>query len=847
MKEEDLDKLFYHILRNWDKGDNSFTYRGLDFFELTQFYLWDKIGRALRRKYFPERATEQIPSSGKPKTSSPGDHVSPVDSAYSGDPHQKRIMVPVRPAILNPIIEALREKPRIQVIPTGFDWEAYKSHSMEDLPNEDRDFINGFISNLVAGLDAFEIKLAQSDLRSLEDEMAMIIASLPAMHEEFEQIQPDLVLLHVDNHPPYQVYAQIAQNRNIPVMMFQHGLDCEHYILDNAYADYIAVWGESRKKRYESFSEHPAVIRVTGNPHFENYSLAENHKQHDLIWVTRPHSSIKCYSPYRFPTEASDIMEALLRFMEANPERELIVRPHPFADVELLKSLANNSPSADRITFDRDSSIRDLIGGATLVLSEDSTVALEAMLLGKPLVHVHFANNKPVLKIEEYAAGYLAKNDSELNSLLVQQVKDPHTFNEDLREGQKRFIKDHAGPQDGKSLERITDFVAQAIKTNMKKIGFISLNDHVPWGGSEVFWSDLAEHLIDDGNYKVAIAPKFWEDSPDRVKELLEKGAVDMRRKPVKKLRLKQRLANKLLPPSLKFRPRRKHADVVRDFRPDLMVISLGDHNRGQEWMKICRKYSIPYILIVQLVKDAHFPPDSSKTYADLKEGYRCAERVLVPSHDNLHILQKQFALKLENAEIINNPVRKIENQPSYPEGEPHQVAMVASLNMNHKGQDILLDCLRQDKWQERPIHFNLYGKGAHENIIRNLIDLYGIKNVSLCGYADLEEIWSKNQILCMPSRMEGLSLAFLEALQCERSAIVTRVGDTERFIEDNVNGFLIGAPQTDMLDEALERAWTRRSEWRTMGKKANIKLQELIQEDPVSVVARKIDSYISF
>jgi glycosyltransferase involved in cell wall biosynthesis len=368
----------------------------------------------------------------------------------------------------------------------------------------------------------------------------------------------------------------------------------------------------------------------------------------------------------------------------------------------------------------------------------------------------------------------------------------------------------------------------------MKKVAFISLNDHVPWGGSEVLWSELAMKFLAREGFEVAISPAKWEPTPGVISKLLSLGARDYRRV-VKWLpmfihrnlvRTFPRALRNLLPFGI--------YEALTSFKPDLAIISLGDHNLGEDWARVCRQCGIPYVLIVQLVKDASYPPSNSIYYQRLLDSYTGAVLVLLPSYDNQFLLEKQFARKLDNAVVVNNPIRKVEKIPVYPENQVAQLAMVASLNPSHKGQDILFEVLSRRKWRERELQVNLYGSGAFESALQNLVKHWQLENVKFRGFAEIEQIWSENQILILPTRMEGLSLAFLEALNCERTAIVTNLGDANRFVDDNLSGFLISAAQADLLDEAMERAWQARDQWRVMGQRARAKLWQEIVEDPI-------------
>ena len=303
----------------------------------------------------------------------------------------------------------------------------------------------------------------------------------------------------------------------------------------------------------------------------------------------------------------------------------------------------------------------------------------------------------------------------------------------------------------------------------MRRIAFVSTNDWIPWGGSEVFWSELAKLLAQRG-YDVAYSVKRWEPVPEHIRHLQHIGATGfLRSEEWQSLGRWKRVVNRFLPFQYQFKPDhlRPHK-ILTEFRPDLVFLSLGDHNASVDWMEECFRLGIPYALIVQLVKEAACPYEmADRYYSRIRCGYLNARRVLCTSLDNIRILEKQFATRLENSELIYNPIKRLSRSVSYPEQATYGIAVVASLNYNHKGQDVLFEALRGDRWRNRPVEFNLYGEGPHAQVLKTLRDHWRLENVHLRGFQSLESIWGSNHIFLLPSRMEGLSLAFLEAMNC--------------------------------------------------------------------------------
>jgi glycosyltransferase involved in cell wall biosynthesis len=152
------------------------------------------------------------------------------------------------------------------------------------------------------------------------------------------------------------------------------------------------------------------------------------------------------------------------------------------------------------------------------------------------------------------------------------------------------------------------------------------------------------------------------------------------------------------------------------------------------------------------------------------------------------------------------------------------------------KGQDILLRVLAQEKWKKRNLFVSFVGHGINREGLIELAKRLEVSNVSFPGYTkDVHGIWKEHHALIMPSRCEGLPLALVEAMLCGRTAIVTNVGGNSEVVEDGVTGFLAPAASEVDVDEALERAWERRKEWREMGQLAAKRVRELVPAEPAA------------
>jgi glycosyltransferase involved in cell wall biosynthesis len=75
----------------------------------------------------------------------------------------------------------------------------------------------------------------------------------------------------------------------------------------------------------------------------------------------------------------------------------------------------------------------------------------------------------------------------------------------------------------------------------------------------------------------------------------------------------------------------------------------------------------------------------------------------------------------------------------------------------------------------------------------------------------------------------------------CARPAVVTNVAGNPEVIEDGQTGFVAAAPTVGHLDEAMERAWRHRGNWRAMGVEAARQIRRLVPPDPAGEFVKEL------
>jgi Capsule polysaccharide biosynthesis protein len=478
------DRRAWEAICNWHQAiDLPMVREGLDHRHLTRCFLWDKVSRAIRQQVDPAgfqlEAALLAQSQSRLERSRPNASEwlkRPVRPLYTlRDRVRLRLHCRDRPILFAPhrhlrlkasLLSLSRLSDLVVVVPHDRSPDYAVGHPTR-LPRAaqqaaDVDYAAALHQSVIEGLRSLQINLLPQDQQRLGTQILDQLLLIRRVEAELNFVRPQALLMFADNHHPMQAYVQVAKRMGIPTVLLQHGLDCEHYCLDEAYASAIAVWGEARRKRYQHQSVYqPDHLWVTGNPEFDHLRLPEalDLSGNYWLWVTRPHRPEKCFSPSRSPQEGLDILAALAKALKRSPTARLLIKPHPADYADRYQAFIAEQGLGDRIEIVQ-SNVQLLLAGASCVISEDSTAGLEALFFGKVVVHAHFAASKPTLPFVQFGAALPGYSAELLEDSLKRAAQLTSIEQDTLLKAQRQFIQDYAGNCDGQAHQRVFSRIA---------------------------------------------------------------------------------------------------------------------------------------------------------------------------------------------------------------------------------------------------------------------------------------------------------------------------------------------------------------------------------------------------
>ncbi|HEY9642481.1 MAG TPA: glycosyltransferase [Coleofasciculaceae cyanobacterium] len=348
------------------------------------------------------------------------------------------------------------------------------------------------------------------------------------------------------------------------------------------------------------------------------------------------------------------------------------------------------------------------------------------------------------------------------------------------------------------------------------------------WGGSEELWTEMADVALKEG-HEIILSLFQPACTRPKVTQLQQQGARILPR-PLGRPGKIGVLTYKYI---FSFRK-------LFQTKPDVIFINLGgtyDPSRVNlsDLFKLLYKSAIPYVVICHCSEEIHVlnQPNVRDQAIDF---FKRAASVLFVSQHNLKSAERQLAMTLPGTRIVRNPVN-LTNLDLVPwtSSDTVRFANVARLQVDSKGQDILLEALSLPVWQDRDWQLGLYGEGNDRLYLEKLARHYGIADrVKFYGHVkDIRQVWSENDILVLPSRKEGTPLSLVEAMLCGRPMVVTDVGGNTEWVEEAKTGFVAEAPTAYSISAALERAYRAKPNWETMGLLAHDTAFRKFDHDP--------------
>ncbi len=294
----------------------------------------------------------------------------------------------------------------------------------------------------------------------------------------FMEEAPDLVALSIaferglgDHHagilmetasPLAKAFVRLAQVHGMAVTVLQHGVIAGAFSYRQTEGDRIAAWGEPDATWFREHLGRPIRVEATGNPRYDAPVQARGSSltRSEPRSPGRPHQIVFASQPFvqdragRSPTERFAALQLAVDGTARLPEAELVIKWHPAeAGESWPETLARG-----RVRIARTGDAMELMRNAAAVLVISSTIALEAMLLGLPVIFLGPPDPESPFHPPEDGGGVRVESAQELATVVGDVIQNP-AVRRRILDGQEAFLLGHYASLDGRAAERLATFL----------------------------------------------------------------------------------------------------------------------------------------------------------------------------------------------------------------------------------------------------------------------------------------------------------------------------------------------------------------------------------------------------
>ena len=279
---------------------------------------------------------------------------------------------------------------------------------------------------------------------------------IDALSKLFYSKMPDILILWEDFVPFERICSLLAKRIGTKSLVVQHG-EFKSVVDGNeingfapVISDKIAVWGEMFKESLLNNRVPKTKVVVTGSPRFDTLFLKKFDKVSfkKKISVKPDEKIFVLITSFSFSQqELRTILEKSAKILEKIPKARFVIKIHPMENMVKYQQLVKGKAVVLQYT-----NLYELLNASEAVIMQSSTVGLEAMILGKPVIS--FGKRIPLDSIFSSCDAVLrACNGRELATAINKAVekKGRKSFEKKI----KNFVSKACFRIDGLASERI--------------------------------------------------------------------------------------------------------------------------------------------------------------------------------------------------------------------------------------------------------------------------------------------------------------------------------------------------------------------------------------------------------
>ena len=269
------------------------------------------------------------------------------------------------------------------------------------------------------------------------------------------------------------VVIEIAKKYKIPSFSIIPGMaDTNPFFINWFKTDKICVYGDHALEQLTKVGYDEKRICVTGNPKYDFLKNMDSKKSKLMLEQDLKIDSTKklvVIGMSRWHEKDENWMSDLIKFCNIN-NFEIVIKIHPLYKTvskyseNKIKTISDNCKD-EKFFVIHDIEPPKLLSAADVMITDYSSMGLEAVFLGKPLISINLLKEnweEYTSRVEKYGASIYVENYKMLEKILLEILKENKHIDE-LKKGREKVIEKYNFGNDGKAAERIFNILMNPV------------------------------------------------------------------------------------------------------------------------------------------------------------------------------------------------------------------------------------------------------------------------------------------------------------------------------------------------------------------------------------------------
>lgn len=218
-------------------------------------------------------------------------------------------------------------------------------------------------------------------------------------------------------------------------------------------------------------------VFITGQPRFDLIGRTESNRglimaelglpenQDIIVLATQPLGAL--WTEKDKKEFIQTVVGAVIEF----PEKRLIIKLHPSEKIEEYQEMLAGMDDNKAIIC-QSIDLYGLLNACDLLMTVHSTVALEAMILNKPVITINLTGRPDAMPYAQSGAALGVYRKEDLAPSIRKALYDPEVSKETER-NRRKFVSEHAYKLDGQATKRVAALIIRLIEESKTKRGVL--------------------------------------------------------------------------------------------------------------------------------------------------------------------------------------------------------------------------------------------------------------------------------------------------------------------------------------------------------------------------------------